>query len=154
VSVPKLLQLPGADPEVEKGGCTLLKIGWRPKKKKKKKKEASVGDTVTVAVLLVHIIPIYNFTDKLHCLMHLDCFITVITDCSIRVYLDRTCPKRRERLRGGCTCSLCTPLDPPLTAILQYYSNNHYKAISKYKKLELQHGPGHAYISTESIKKR
>ena len=60
------LPFTGADPEFGKGGytSTLLK---------------KVADQT----LSIQIIPIYNCTDKLHCLMHFDRFIT---DCSIRVY--------------------------------------------------------------------
>ena len=84
--------------------------GWRPKKK------TEVQETVTTAAILVYTL---SPSDKLHYLMHFDRFITRIPDCSIK-YLNRPCPiciVGEWGGRGECTCSLCTPLDPPLHGI-------------------------------------
>jgi len=83
----------GADPELGKGRCTLLKR-LKTKKIKIKKisrmsrsrmSEGSSNITMKLKYIIIIIIPIYSFTDKLHCLINT---ATALLELLLR-YLDR-----------------------------------------------------------------
>jgi len=54
---------------------------------KKKKSRISEGSSnITMKLKYIIIIPIYSFTDKLHCLINTEATsLELLTDCSIRV---------------------------------------------------------------------
>jgi len=68
-----------------------------------------VGSNITMKLKYIIIIPIYSFTDKLHCLINTaTALLELLTDCSIRVY-----QSFMTKVWGG----TCPPLDLPLPLI-------------------------------------